>query len=336
MKIIIDLTNKCLSDNALRRFTYGLWQDLAESQPSSEFTILTPVVTPGWQGSNIAMKQLRKTGLAWLERVRYRALIRRLRPDRIVTIDQQGFTITDNSRPATSKLSNAQTRVLLAGHDASTVPSYMPAAMVYPAMREPIPSLTWAEAESIKTSYTGGRAFFLFTGDISDQHLLIDLLKAFSTFKKWQQSNMQLVIAGSTTAWTPQLEEKLLTYKYRQDVVLLKNADNAIIANLVASSYAMVYPARPGTYPLALVWAIQGHKAIIASSSDTGRRLTKAAIWVREDNTAEGFAQAMISIYKDESRQQQLAQQAATEAPQFNRQQLLTIMWKYIQQTMNE
>ncbi|HTL07271.1 MAG TPA: hypothetical protein VL307_03400, partial [Chitinophagaceae bacterium] len=77
-------------------------------------------------------------------------------------------------------------------------------------------------------------------------------------------------------------------------------------------------------------------KAVIASSSETGRRLTKAAIWVREDNTAEGFAQAMISLYKDENRQQQLAQQAALEAPAFNRQQLLTSAWKYIQQSMNE
>ncbi|HTL07708.1 MAG TPA: glycosyltransferase, partial [Chitinophagaceae bacterium] len=272
MTIIIDLTNKCLSNNALRDFTYGFWQDLAATQPAASFTLLGPVPARAQPAANTILKPWRKTGLAWLDHARYRRLVKRLQADRVITVDQLGFLIADAGRPGKQQGKPAQTRVLLAGQDTSLVPSYMPAAIIHPAMAEDIPVLTWAEEESIKTSYTGGRSYFLFTGDISEQHLLIDLLKAFSTFKKWQLSNMQLVIAGSSTGWTDQLEEKLASYKYRQDVVVLKDADNASIARLVAACYAMVYPVIPGIYPLGLVWAIQGRKAVIASSSETGRR----------------------------------------------------------------
>src|SRR5450755_4519234 len=77
---------------------------------------------------------------------------------------------------------------------------------IKPACRTVITSLPWAETESIKTQYTGGRSFFLFIGNIGEQHHLVELLKAFSSFKKWQQSNMQLVIAGYTTAFTDRFE----------------------------------------------------------------------------------------------------------------------------------
>ena len=57
--------------------------------------------------------------------------------------------------------------------------------------------MDWEEKELIKEKYADGKAYFLFSGDINQRSNLINLLKAFSFFKKRQKSNMLLLIAGN-------------------------------------------------------------------------------------------------------------------------------------------
>ena len=143
---------------------------------------------------------------------------------------------------------------------------------------------------------------------------------------------MQLLIAGSTTKWTEVLEEKLRNYKYRDDVVLLKNAGTALTAKLVAACYAMVYPSAENIFPLAMLWALQSNKAIIASGTLINRQISNAAEWVEPGQTAEGFAKAMMSLYKDEAQQLLLVQQTKEAAVLFNRQIMLDTVWQCIEQ----
>jgi glycosyltransferase involved in cell wall biosynthesis len=143
---------------------------------------------------------------------------------------------------------------------------------------------------------------------------------------------MQLVIAGSTTEWTEVFEEKLSPYKYKEDIVILENINPAETAKLAAACYAFVYPVAENIFPLALLWAVQSNKAIIATDNKMNRQLTSAAAWVEDSNTAEGFAKAMILLYKDESQQQLLVQQTKEQAKQFNRQHMLAVAWQCIEQ----
>lgn len=165
---------------------------------------------------------------------------------------------------------------------------------------------SWAEEQSVKTQYSGGKDYFIFTGDIAESHRLTDLLKAFSIFKKWQQSNMLLLIAGYTTSYTPLLEEQLSTYKYKNDVIIIKNPPVAELEKLMATAYALVYPASRNSWPhpLALA-AIQG-LAIITSDIPEHRGITDAAIWVDNHDLINGFSAAMQLLYKDENQKQAL------------------------------
>ena len=141
---------------------------------------------------------------------------------------------------------------------------------------------------------------------------------------------MQLVIAGRSTGWTAILDEKLASYKYRQDVTVLKNISNAEIAKLTAACYALVYPVPPNVFPLALLWAIESNKAVIATGNTTTRAFTSAAAWAEENDTEDGFAKAMILLYKDEAKQQQLVQQTREAAARYNRRQMLATAWDHI------
>jgi glycosyltransferase involved in cell wall biosynthesis len=180
---------------------------------------------------------------------------------------------------------------------------------LYPALPGTFTTLSWAETQSVKTQYSGGKDYFIFAGDIAEQHQLIDLLKAFSIFKKWQQSNMLLVIAGSTTSYISQLEEKLISYKYHQDVIIVKNPALEEQRKLVAASYALVHPASANSWPQPLVLAVQHKVAIIASDIPGNRAITDAAVWIDNSDIINGLSAAMQLLYKDEQQKHKILQE---------------------------
>jgi glycosyltransferase involved in cell wall biosynthesis len=199
---------------------------------------------------------------------------------------------------------------------------------LYPALPGTFETLSWAEARSVKTQYSGGKDYFIFAGDIAEQHLLIDLLKAFSIFKKWQQSNMLLLIAGSTTPYISLLEEKLVTYKYRQDVIIIKNPTLEDQRKLVACSYALVHPASANSWPQPLVLAVQHKVAIIASDIPGNRAMTDAAVWIDNNDLVNGFSAAMQLLYKDEQKKQELLHKMDSNRQEDRYSRTLTLIYE--------
>jgi len=334
MKIAIDARITYNSDALLRRFTIAFWEDVAISQAGQEFIIIGRWKKTSGMPANVEIHLLKKGVFKWLEQQKLNRLLDSWKADRLVTLQETGFSVQRLRQGAIQTSPAVENKqVLFTGSlQNKAADAGKSIIALQPALPEIMTDPSWAETESIKTQYTGGRSFFLFTGNIEAQQHLVELLKAFSVFKKWQQSNMQLVIAGSSNKWTEILEEKLLTYKYKADVVLVKNPVDKETARLVAASYALLYPAAGNVFPLAMLWAVQGHKAVIATSSPQNRQITGAAVWVEPADTTDGFAKAMIQLYKDENQLQLLVQQTKEQSKQFNRQQMIADAWQCIEQ----
>ncbi|HMP87556.1 MAG TPA: hypothetical protein PKE63_09785, partial [Lacibacter sp.] len=78
---------------------------------------------------------------------------------------------------------------------------------------QPLPP---AAREAVKEQVTGGVEYFLYTGSLAAGGQVLRLLKAFSAFKKRQQSSMRLVLAGAVPRKQEAAFKKMLsTYKYR-------------------------------------------------------------------------------------------------------------------------
>ena len=93
-------------------------------------------------------------------------------------------------------------------------------SVVYSAAKEVFVPLHYEQKSAVKAKYTGGKEYFLYTGSIHPRKNLTNLLKAFSLFKKRQQSQLKLVLAGRLAWKFNAFTESLSTYKYRADVVL--------------------------------------------------------------------------------------------------------------------
>ena len=170
----------------------------------------------------------------------------------------------------------------------------MPAANLY----QPI---EWQEKDEVKEKYADGKEYFLFSGDIHPRHNLVNLLKAFSFFKKRQKSNMQLIIACKTLTENDPFMDSLKTYKYRKEVNVCVGLPENDLAKITAAAYAFVYPSRYAGMALPALQAMQCRVPVITSAAGA---LTEtcgdAALYMDADNF-EDIADKMMLLFKDEN-----------------------------------
>jgi glycosyltransferase involved in cell wall biosynthesis len=178
----------------------------------------------------------------------------------------------------------------------------MPASKVkfiFPRERD-IYELRWTDKEMSKVDFAAGVEYFAFAGDLHERYNLLGLLKAFALFKKWQQSNMQLVIAGSKTPWTAEFTEKLSSFRYRKDVNLLINPSKEKIQKIIGGAYAFVYPATYDHFPINILHSMQAAIPVISTSFPVCQEWCGDAILYPDTNDPADLAKSMQLLYKDE------------------------------------
>ncbi|HEV2483541.1 MAG TPA: glycosyltransferase [Puia sp.] len=202
--------------------------------------------------------------------------------------------------------------------------------VVRPAPSPGIHPLPVSDKEAIRHRYTGGKEYFFVpamgtgaaTHDGEDQ--VVQLLKAFSLFKKRQLSNLQLVLAGTRTG---SLRQRLETYKYRGDIHWIDTAATnpapdfntghfptaAVSASpataigaaspddILSAAYAVLFPFEDGSLGTTLLNAWKaGTPALVARSSRLREMVDDAAVIAGVDDPA-ALAGYMMSVYKDET-----------------------------------
>jgi glycosyltransferase involved in cell wall biosynthesis len=176
-------------------------------------------------------------------------------------------------------------------------------AVINPIVDDIFKPLDWEEKEHIKEKYTEGKAYFLFSGDINQRSNLINLLKAFTFFKKRQKSNMILLLAGNADE---AFRKELKTYKLRNEVKLLEAPDKAELAKITASAYAMVYPVFYDDMALPALQALQCNVPVVMSDAGALPSVFgEAAVYVNPESY-EDIAQKIMLVFKDEDKANEL------------------------------
>jgi glycosyltransferase involved in cell wall biosynthesis len=192
--------------------------------------------------------------------------------------------------------------------------------------------LKWAEKESVKTRYSGGREYFIFAGDIDERHCLLTLLKAFSQFKKWQQSNMQLILAGHKTGWTEKLVEKISSFKYRDDVHLMIDPSKQTLNTLIGCAYAFLYPALHDYLPVNILRAMRAGIPVITSNIPVIYELAADTVVYSDAANTETLARSIQLIYKDEKYRAELIDSAKKQLEKRGSSNLSPECWNFLQQ----
>ena len=199
------------------------------------------------------------------------------------------------------------------------------------AVFEPLP---WEEKEKAKDGFADGRDYFLFTGGIHPRKNLLNLLKAFSLFKKWQHSNMKLLVAGRLAWQYDELVEKLKTYKYRDDVVMLGQLPDEQLAKVTASAYALVYPSFFEGFGLPVIEAMQSGVPVIASNTSALPETGGEAALYADPSDPEAIAKQMMLLYRDENLRNKLIKAGELQASKFSWDVAAESFWSRIMQVV--
>jgi glycosyltransferase involved in cell wall biosynthesis len=202
--------------------------------------------------------------------------------------------------------------------------------VVYGAARAIFKPISWEDKEATKASYADGREYFLFVGGIQPRKNLMNLLKAFSLFKKWQKSNMKLVVAGRLAWKYDDLIEKLKTYKYRDDVQLLGAVTDEQLAAITASAYALVYPSLFEGFGLPILEAMQSAVPVIASDTSSIPEVGADAALYASPNDPDAIAQQMLLLYKDEAARNKQVEKGIQRAEAFSWDKTADQVWQNI------
>ena len=204
--------------------------------------------------------------------------------------------------------------------------------VVYSGASKKVKPIDWKEKEDIKERYTEGKEYFLYAGDINPSKNLLNLLKAFSHFKKWQKSNMQLVIAGTIAPGYEKFTEDLKTYKYRNEVVMIDAASEEELEKITAAAYALVYPASFENFATPALQAMQANVSVIISNTGVMPELFEdAALYIDPDDFKDMAAQMML-LFKDENKRNELVEKGKQQAEKYSWDKTSELLWQAVLQ----
>lgn len=208
--------------------------------------------------------------------------------------------------------------------------------IVYSAAKEIFQPITNEEKQAAKTKYTGGKEYFVYTGAIHPRKNLVNLLKAFSLFKKRQQSSMKLVLTGRLAWKYDSFVKNLKTYKYRDDVVMTGYVNEDEIRKLVGAAYAMVYPSLFEGFGVPVLEAMQCDVPVITSLNSSMQEIANEAALYAEPESPADIAEKMMLLYKDEKLRSQLIEKGRVVVKQYSWEKSAERLWQSIEKAIQQ
>lgn len=203
--------------------------------------------------------------------------------------------------------------------------------VVYQGINKIFTPADWQQKEAVKEKYTAGKEYFLYTGEINSNKNLVNLLKAFSFFKKRQKSNMQLVLATTTAFTDVAFTKSLAAYKYRDEVKLLYQLPVETLAAITAAAYAVVYPVFYDSFCTPALEAMQAGVPVITSNKAAMPEICgNAALYINPGDFND-IADKMMLLFKDENKRNELIVSGIPQAAKYNWPETTELLWQAIE-----
>lgn len=207
--------------------------------------------------------------------------------------------------------------------------------VVYNGVKDVFNPIDFAEQENVKESYTGGFAYFLYAGAIHPRKNLLNLLKAFSIFKRRLQSSLKLVLAGRLAWKNEELLTLLKTYKYKDDVVLTGYLSEEALAKLTASAYAVVYPSLFEGFGVPVIEAMACGVPVLTSKGSSMEEISEGAALYFDPQNVEEMGDALMRIYKDEEGKKVLIKKGLKIAEKYSWEKTADAVWEELTKALH-
>lgn len=188
----------------------------------------------------------------------------------------------------------------------------------------------WHEKIMIKAQQADNKEYFIAVIEDNNVDDFVLLLQAFSKFKKWQQSSMQLLVLAKYETLGDAIKEKHRTYKHRDDVRLIEDIEEKQTAAIFASAYALIHVAEIKPDLLMIAVALQCSLPVISSENEDVKEYAGDAALYCNEKTPEAFGKTLIKLYKDENLHAQLKEKAQQQSVSLKREEFENKIWDLI------
>jgi glycosyltransferase involved in cell wall biosynthesis len=192
--------------------------------------------------------------------------------------------------------------------------------------------MEWHDKLYIKSRFAENKEFFVAVLPDNDEKKFTELLKAFSKFKKWQQSNMQLLLLPKEESFSSAIESKLDLYKYKSDVKLINDADNKETANIIATAYAILHFSQKDADLWPVAAAIQCATPVISFNNESIIEYCGEAGLFAGDAAYDTFGDLLIRLYKDETLRSKMSEAALEQVQLYNQKEYAIELWQLLNQ----
>lgn len=193
---------------------------------------------------------------------------------------------------------------------------------------ENINPITFEQKEKIKQTYSNGNEYFLFYADQTTRtEEVITLMKAFSLFKKWQKSNMKLVLILHYSIEN-EISKLIENYKFKEDLKLIFKNDDEQLLNLLSACYGCVMGMN-SFIQIKMIHAIKLNIPMIIDETDFNKSsFANACVYSKIDEVQ--ISQKMILLYKDEDFRDQIINETKSLSEKFNWNEISHNIWQTI------
>lgn len=124
--------------------------------------------------------------------------------------------------------------------------------------------------------------------------------------------------------------EKLQTYKYREDVTVIRKVREEELPVLVASSYAMICLDQEESFTMPPVEAMQCRIPVIVPASKLMREWYDDAVLYTDGSNVNDIAEKMMQLYKDETFRKELIRKGDEMLKKYSWDQVADGWWQSI------
>jgi glycosyltransferase involved in cell wall biosynthesis len=180
---------------------------------------------------------------------------------------------------------------------------------------------------SIKKKFTNGCSYFLFVGMLHSRKNIANLFKAFEQFKNANPSDLKLLIVGHKKWWTSEMESVFKSMQHQNDVIFSGRVSIEDLVQITASALAMTYVSYFEGFGVPIVEAMRCGVPVITSNCTSMPEVGGDSALLIDPFNSDSIAQAMASVYKNESLRIQLATTGIARSSHFSWEKTTDKLW---------
>lgn len=191
-------------------------------------------------------------------------------------------------------------------------------SVVYNGVNKLYKPLDFDQKQAIKSKYAHDCEYYVFIGALHPRKNIINLLHAFTIFKKKQRSNLKLLIIGRYAWKSEAIKELIENHPFKDDVIHYNYMQVDELCKVIGAAYALTFVSLFEGFGIPVLEAMQCNIPVIVSDSSSLPEVAgNAGLYVNPDSI-EDIADKMCTMYKDEHLRSKLIENCKEQAAKFS------------------